>query len=304
MTRCGACRNHPCAIALLLFIAPAAFFPGCGGDQAPRSESIGVVVSILPQAYLVERVAGDRADVTVMIPPGANPHIYEPTPGQLAAVSRASIYAKVGSGIEFELAWFDRIAAMNDSLHVIDCSDGIPLSDTERGTHNSHDHVHEAPDPHIWVSPRNAAVMAENLYRGFATVDPAHESYYAANRDRLLAELARLDESITRALEGKTTRTFIVLHPAWGYLARHYGLEQIPIEAQGKEASARDVIEIVSVAREHGIRVVFASPQFNDDAAVVIAGEIGGTVIHVDPLAKDYTANLETVIEAFARSMR
>jgi zinc transport system substrate-binding protein len=193
---------------------------------------------------------------------------------------------------------------MNTEMRVIDCSDGISLAVTESASHHHGDDEGEVLDPHIWVSPRNAAVMVENIYRGLVGIDPDHATFYASNRDRFLEELEQLDEAIINAVAGKTTRKFIVHHPAWGHLASHYGLQQVPIEVQGKEPSVRSIIDLVSHAKMHDIRVVFASPQFNIKTTKVIAGEIKGSVVIVDPLARNYTENLAKVIEAFSQSMR
>jgi zinc transport system substrate-binding protein len=271
--------------------------------------------------------------VLVMVPPGANPHTYEPEPKQLVELSEATLYIKVGSGIEFELSWLDRIASMNREMPVVDASEGISLAaapsavqaeaagaaegamgdhahgdtrnysavDSESGM----DHAHDPGelDPHIWVSPRNAKIMVENTCRGLIAVDPEHREYYTGRRDRYLEELTALDREIERLFAGKTQREFLVYHPAWGYLARDYGLEQVPVEAEGKEPTARGMKHLIDQARRLGIRTVFVSPQFNTKSAEMIAREIGGKVIHADPLAADYIENIRAVTAALAASM-
>jgi len=252
-------------------------------------EKIGVVVSILPQAEFAERVGRDRIDVTVMVPPGASPHTYEPTPGQLKEVSRAELYLKVGSGVEFELIWMDKIVDMNSDMHIIDCSKGINLIDT---------------DPHVWLSIKNAGIIVENIYKGLIEVDPEKKDFYYKNKNDFQAELALLDDQINEILKEKKNRKILVFHPAWTYFAAAYDLEQIPIEEEGKEPTVSGMEKIIEQAKEQNIKVIFASPEFSSRSAETIAHEIGGSVVLISPLEKDYVNNMKNVAEAFAESMQ
>jgi zinc transport system substrate-binding protein len=220
-------------------------------------------------------------------------------------VSKAKIYAKVGSGVEFELAWMDKILAQNKKMLVVDCANGVQLMQmTEDEYHNAEEAEHHTGnDPHIWLSPRNAKIMVENIWGGLVQVDPQNEAYYTRNRDEYLAKLDALDKDIQEGLSGLENRRFIVFHPAWGYFARDYNLEQIPIEIGGKEPSAKDIANLIQEAEEQNIRIIFASPEFNPRSAEVIANEIGGKVIFIDPLAKDYINNMRLVLSDFVQVM-
>ena len=248
-------------------------------------DRIRVVVSILPQVEFVKRIGGDRVRVSAMVPPGASPPTYEPTPGQLAGVSRAAIYARVGAGLLFETVWMDRILATNERILVVDCSEGVELIPN---------------DPHIWLSPRNARIMAENVYRGIAQVDPDHRDTYAENLRKYQAELDELDGEIVRSLRDRDNRSFLVHHPAWAYFAKDYDLEQIPVEEEGKEPTPRRMAGLVKLAVDKGIRTVFASPQFRTREAEVIANEIGAKVVLVSPLEEHYLDNLRRAAQALA----
>ena len=263
-------------LALALTLAAAS----CGSEKEETGK-IGVVVSILPLAEFVEHVGGEKVDVSVMVPPGASPHTHEPTPSQLVAVSKAEVFVKVGSGVQFELAWMDKIIDTNSNMLTVDSSNGVMLMGN---------------DPHIWLSPLNARIMVENICSGLIAVDPENESYYIQNRDAYLRQLDDLDEEIRESLDGVENRAFMVFHPAWGYFARDYELEQIPIEIEGKEPSVKDIANVIDEALERDIKVVFASPQFNQQSARTIADEIGGKVESIDPLAKDYATNMRTVL--------
>lgn len=293
----------------------------------PAPGKVGVVVSILPLAYFAERVGGGAVEVSVMIPPGGNPHTYEPTPRQLAGLSRAKLYVEAGSGLEFELAWMEKVAALNPGMRICDASRGIALA--ELGGPGGRSDEGNAPgarraggagpedespggarirrrgkDPHIWLSPANAAVIADNIRDALAAVDPGRAEAYAANARALKAELDTLDGEIREALAPVRGRGFIVFHPAWGYFAARYGLAQVAIEAGGKEPTGRELAAVVSGARRLGAKAVFASPEFSRKAAETIAAEIGGRVVLIDALARDYPDNLRRVARAVAEGAR
>lgn len=159
-------------------------------------------------------------------------------------------------------------------------------------------------DPHIWLSPRLVKVQAQTIYQALAEADPEHEADYRANLEAFLADLDALDREIRDLLRGVSQRKFLVLHPSWGYFARDYGLEMVPIEVGGQEPSAAELAHLVRVAREEGIRVVLAQPEFSTRAAEVVAREIGGRVILVSPLAEDWMANLRHVARTLAEALK
>ncbi|HII03094.1 TPA: zinc ABC transporter solute-binding protein [Methanosarcinaceae archaeon] len=315
-------------ILVLLVVGLSLFASGCA-DTGPENNSAGygtetggdeepivVAVSALPQAEFVEKIGGDRVKAVVLIPPGASPVTHEPTPRQLQEVSEARMYAIVGSGLPFEEVWLDKIEAVNSEMLIVDCSKGIELR--ELAAHNHHDELegesagedaaeheaeHEGLDPHIWTSPANAKVMVENIYEGLVEIDPENEAYYAENRDSYLEELDALDARIRAKLEGHEERNFMVFHPSWGYFAAEYGLTMIPIEIEGKEPSVQDLANLISEAKEKNVKVIFVQAQFSTRSVEAIADEIGGEVVVVDPLAKDYISNMDEVSDIFARSL-
>ncbi|ADN36904.1 periplasmic solute binding protein [Methanolacinia petrolearia DSM 11571] len=268
---------------------------GCtGGEDSSASaggEKVKVTVTILPQEQFVESVGGDNVDVFVLVPPGADPHSYEPTPSDLAEVSDSDIYVIVGSGIEFELTWLDKIRELNPGITIINSSEGVDLvySDTEGGA-----------DPHIWLSPRNAVKMAENIRDGLSEFDPSGTDYYAENTAAYIGELEDLDSEISDEINASGVKVVMVSHPAWTYFARDYGLEQIAISEEGKEPTPAGIKELVDEAIENNVSTIFVSPEFSSTDADAIAAEIDGKVAIVDPLAEDYLGNMRTVSKAFS----
>jgi zinc transport system substrate-binding protein len=279
--------NKVIAIASIL-IAMLAILAISHAPEAEATDKIGVVVTILPQAEFAESVGGDKVTVTVMVPPGQDPHAYAPTISQLTAVKQAKLYAEVGSGIDFELSYMGSIVEANGNMLVVDCSKGVDLMEN---------------DPHIWLSPRNAKIMVENICDGLIQVDPQNREYYIQNMNEYLTELDALDADINSSLAGITNRCFIVFHPAWGYSAADYNLTQVAIEIEGKTPSPKDVADVVQEAKEHNIKVVFASPEFDVKSAQTIAEAIGGRVALIDPLARDYINNMHKVLGELVQGM-
>ena len=275
---------------------------------------IRVAVSILPQAEFVEKVGGDRVIVTVMIPPGASPHTYELTPGQLEDISKAGMYIKVGSGIEFEREWMDKIIKLNKEMLVVNCAEGVrfiasggkygePFVYYEYYEISETGDDYRGIDPHIWLSTENVEIMSENIYEGLAGIDPGNLEYYKENLEDFIVELDKLDEEISQMFEGKKNKIMMVFHPNWTYFASDYGIRQIPIEEEGKEPTAGHMKNLIDEALKYNIKIIFASPEFSIKSAETLASEIGGSIVLLSPLEKDYIENMRKTAKAFSEAM-
>jgi zinc transport system substrate-binding protein len=277
----------------------------CSTDVSPaEADGIGVVVTLPPLADFVGQVGGDRVDITVMVPEGNSPHDHDPTTEQMIAVSEADIYVKVGSGIEFELARMSALQEHNREMSIIDCSWGIDPIDMGAHHHEGDegDEEHEGDDPHIWLSPVNAKIMVENICAGLIALDPDNADYYTENKDRYLHQLDDLDSEIRDGLSTIENRHFMVYHPAWGYFAKEYDLEQIPVEVEGNEPTPQQIADLIEEAQEHSIQVVFASPQ-DVQSANAIAREIGTAVAEIDPLDGQYIENMHNVLDELTQGL-
>ncbi|OBW63229.1 MAG: zinc ABC transporter substrate-binding protein [Dehalococcoides mccartyi] len=266
---------------------------GCQ-EETPSTAKLKIAVSIVPLKEFTQQIAGDKAEVVLMVPPGAEPHTYQPLPSQMVDVSQADMYVKLGSDFGFEQNWLSKILSLNHSMLVVDSSVNITLESSLEGS---------GADPHIWLSPRNAIQMVKNITLGLMSLDPENQSYYAANRDAYLAKLEQLDNEITLAFSNLYNRTFLVFHPAWVYFARDYNLKELSIEIEGKEPTPQQMIEIINMAIQNNISIVFASPQFSSRSAEAIASEIDGRVVMIDPLAEDYITNMEFVYKQMQEVM-
>jgi zinc transport system substrate-binding protein len=266
--------------------------------RTAAADPISVVVSILPEKYFVERVGGSHTDVSVMVGPGQSPATYEPTPRQMAALAAARVYFRIG--VPFELAWMDRIRVANPDMLVVDVAEGIKRRPVERIGDGKTSDAGRFPDPHVWTSPPLAKRMSTRIRDTLVKLDPLHTAEYERNYASLAADLDALDAEIRDRLSGLKHRTFMAFHPAWGYFADTYGLRQIPIESEGKEPGPRTLLHVIEEARRLGIKVIFVQPQFSRSSAEMVAREIGGRVVPIDPLAEDYIENMRKVAAAFA----
>lgn len=270
-------------------------------------DKISVAVSILPQVEFVRNVGGDYVDIIEMVPPNSSPETYEPNPGQMKQLSRAKAYFKIGTDLDFEINLMGRMTSINSRLLIVDCSRGIePLTirDSEKAGETHDDHGHGLRDPHIWNSLRNARVIIDNIADGLIAIDSIHKSDYLKNAASYKSKLDLLDAEILAMFKDSPKRTFIVLHPAWGYFARDYNLVELSIEAEGKEPSVADIKNLVNLAKTRSIRTVFASPQFNSESARVVAREIGGTVDYIDPLNGKFLENIFLSAQKIAASLK
>ena len=258
-----------------------------------------ITVSIEPVRYFTEAVAGDRFQVVSLVPKGASPETYDPTPRQLMDLSGSRAWLRTGH-LGFELAWAERMVTNAPNLQVVDLSEGIDLiRDTLTAGHGHH---HEGGvEPHIWSSAPNARQMALHIARTLTQLDPAGGAIFRQRCDSLCRVIGRTD-SICRALLSHpgAVRAFMIYHPALSYFARDYGLRQIPVEAGGKEPSPAWLKELMERCRAEQVRVIFVQPEFDRRHAELIATETGVRVVDINPLAYDWPAEMQKVAEALA----
>lgn len=269
-----------------------------------HTAQVPVAVTIPPYREFAEAIGGDRVTVMVMVPAGASPHTYEPTPGQLRSLADTPLYLAVGSGIEFEEAWMESLTAVNPDMQVVDTSAGITFlcpGESESAVPATAVCADDTIryDPHIWLTPANARIIARNIADACIAYAPDDAAYFEDRFTAYDAKLKRLDQDIQETFTGTDNTTVLVYHPAWGYYAERYGLDMHAVETDGKEPSPANLRKIITTATEDGIPAIFASPESPTRNAAAIADEIGGTVVYISPLAENYTDNLEQVTDAF-----
>jgi zinc transport system substrate-binding protein len=274
-----------------------------------------VFVSIPPQKYFVEKIGGNLVSVSVMVPPGANPHIYEPRPSQMTALAKSRIYFAVG--VTFETVWLPKFAMLNPQMRIVPTDKGIDkmamvehrheedqgAKPKARKTHAHGDDARAALDPHVWVSPPEVKIIARNILEAFLETDPGNQSVYTSNHDAFVREIERLDQDLQELFKDKRGFKFMVYHPGWGYFARAYGLQQVSVEVEGKEPKPEQLKILIDESRKQGIKVIFVQPQFSTKSAETLAKAISGQVVFADNLREDWEKNLRSQAEKFKQAL-
>ena len=278
---------------------------------------IAVFVSLAPQKYFVQQIGKNLVDIQVMIPPGADFHVYEPKPKQMVALARTQLYFAIG--IEFEKARLKKISRANPHMKIVRTDQGIqkiPMAthyhrdekdDHHAGSESHKDENHRAAkslDPHIWLSPPLVKKQAHAILAALQETDPGHHLIYEANYQKFFAEITDLDSELIKIFSDKRGLQFMVFHPAWGYFAHTYGLQQVTVEIEGKNPKPAQLKELIEHARENDIKAIFVQPQLSARSAELIAREIDGQVVLADPLAEDWADNLRKVARQIKAQLR
>lgn len=290
-----------------------------------------VIASIAPVGYLAKAVGGDKIEVQSLAK--GDVHSYEPKPNDMKAVAKARIF--IAAGLEFEEAWIPRFKASAKNLVVVQSDAKIAKlkeehsghsghdeehsghddhkakddkhsghsehakHDEKHEAHEEHDEEHEAhADPHVWLNPMLAITMARNISDALIAMDKANKDFYLKNFQKLMNDLLAFDESAKNELAGLKNRKFVVYHPAWGYFAEHYDLEQISIERNGKEPKIDEMASTVKMIKDENIKVIFADPNRSQKSAQVLASQTGAKVELLDPLGYNLLENLKIAVRA------
>lgn len=274
---------------------------GWGGS---RPEKIPVAASIIPLGDFCHQIGGDRVQVLVLVPPGASPHIFEPSPAVVARALQARILVYVGAGFDPWAARLLKTQSRHDR-EVVKAVQGIPLlrevdtpqqGNTATAEHQqslvfeqsprSESGSREQGNPHVWLDPVLAQDICRRIAAALIAVDSEHRRLYEDNLRRYLKKLAALHQEIQNRVATFRKREYVCMHPAFAYFARRYGLRQVGViePAPGREPSPRHIQNIIEVLRKHRLRVVFAEPQLSPRVATVIAREAGAEVLMLDPL--------------------
>jgi zinc transport system substrate-binding protein len=262
----------------------------CACHSKPTASQLQVVVSIEPYHYFVDEISGGKAKVITLVPKGSSPETYEPTAQQMIEVARSQVYFKVGA-IGFEHTWMPRFMQANEQLQVVDCSKGIhPVKS-----------VNGIEDPHVWMSARNARVIATHIYRTLCKLSPKDKPYFTRRYQLFVQKAERLDSSITRSLANKPRQAFVIYHPALTYFAHEYHLTQLPIEEEGREPSARQLTDLIETARQLHAHVLFVQREFANRNTQTIADALRLEPQYINPLDYNWLEQMNLITQILSR---
>lgn len=285
---------------LLLSLLIGILLSACSSGTHKSKDKI-VFVSILPLKYFADKIVGNSYKVEVTVPPGVGPETYSPTPKQMILLGEASAYFSIGF-LGFEQALLENFRSTNPQLQLFQTSKGIDLIRSEE-KHEDHEHV-QGVDPHIWSSPKTAGQVAKNICDGMIQVDPENGQLYRKNLDLLLKEIEKVDSTVTSLVTKTSAKKFIIFHPALGYFARDYGLEQLSIEFEGKVPSPKHLQTIIDAAKTGNIKFVLIQKEFDKENAEIIAKETGCKIIQIDPLDYNWPDQMIGIAEKLSNTVQ
>lgn len=280
---------------ILLLTAITFTLSGCN-SVSTDSDKKTLTVTILPQKNITKQIAGDVYEVNVMIPPGASPATYEPTPRQLGKLNHSKAYLKTGH-LVFEKAWMDKFKSSTPGLKIFDTSKGLNLIEKNGRI-----------DPHIWTSPEMVAGMAQNirdiLLQLTREESKTERERINTNYQKFEKEIDSLQQTIKSMLKPFRGEAFLIYHPALSYYCREFNLKQISIEVEGKEPSASYMQKVIRESKEKNIKAILIQEQFDKKKALTIANELNAKVITINPLAEDWSNSIMDITKKLAEAFK
>lgn len=281
-----------------------------------EKDKVSVTASILPLGYFCEQLGGERVRVQVLIPPGASPHTFEPPPSVMGKASRSQLLVYVGRGLEPAVERV--VSSAKGSGMALEVAEGLPLI-YETKPHGGlqdkgkkHEHPHGGANPHIWLDPILAQEISRKIHKALLELDPEGKAYYDERASIFISKLEELHKEILERTSRFRVRKYVCFHPAFTYFARRYQLDEVGVIelSPGREPSPKHIQRLVAEIKGHGIKVIFAEPQFNPRVAEVIAKEAGVRVAFLDPLGgrppygNDYLALMRYNLAVMEEAMR
>jgi zinc transport system substrate-binding protein len=288
-------RIIPCILLILALILSCT-------DNTINEQKPVITVSIIPQKYFIQQIAGNKYEINVMVPPGASPATYDPAPAVLKQLNKSSAYFRIGY-IGFENNWMNKLESVNKTMQIFDLSSGINCITNEQHQSGPEQHIYNI-DPHTWLSPKSAKIIGYNIYDALKMLDPADSLFYRENYLNFMQDIDTLDSLIIKSFSSLSHRKFFIYHPALTYFARDYKLVQIPIEYEGKSPSPVHLKQLINLAKEENIKAILIQEQFDAENAKILAKEIHGQIIKINPLDENWksqilyiTYQLQTALE-------
>ncbi|NOV03879.1 metal ABC transporter substrate-binding protein [Paenibacillus planticolens] len=264
---------------------------GCAASSSSSNGKLSVVTTFYPMYEFTKQVAGDHAEVIALIPAGAEPHDWEPSAKDMKKVKNADVF--VYNGIVEGWAEQALSSAGNQKRVVVEASKGIELMEglpEEDEDHKDKDHKEAAEgkkmDPHVWLDPALAQKEVESIAAGLSQADPAHKEDYRKNADVYIGKLKALDENYRTSLGQVKQKDFVTQHAAFGYLAKQYGLTQVPIAGLSpeEEPSPAQMADIITFAKANQVKTIFFETLVDPKVAQTIAKELNAKTAVLNPL--------------------
>jgi zinc transport system substrate-binding protein len=291
----------------MLILNTVLVFAG-GSNDVPRKTI--VALSILPQSYFVDRISGGDINTVVLVGPGQDPHSYEPTPRQMADLSKASVW--ILSGMSFEIALVPKIKTLYPNLTIVDGTEGVtfrPIEDHDHpgGNPETEDHDHldiMQNDHHTWLGREPAKILALHVCKVLENIHPENAAMYRSNYELLINDIDDEFDRLKIALAPLKGKPVFVYHPSFGYFLDEFGIVQEAVESGGKEPSAKQITSLITKAKAEHASVIFVQAEFPVDTAQTIASSLGVEVHPLDALAQDWLANIRLMGDSLMKGIQ
>jgi zinc transport system substrate-binding protein len=290
-------RNLIIRTFFFIFLLPCLFECYNSKRQASSNQ---ITVSVLPLKFFAEKIAGNDFHISVLVPPGSSAENFDPTPRDLVDISKSSMYITTGN-FGFEKTLTDKLLTQNAEIKMIDVSKGMQLITNKNHLHNGKI-CGSGVDPHIWLSPKMAKLMAKNVLDGVSLMYPQYTSTFNKNYQRLIANIDSMDASIQKSLLPYKNKKFIIYHPALAYFARDYGLSQVSMEVEGKEPTTQNLTKLVDLAKKENIHTIFIQKEFDINMAKSFAEEINAKIVEINALSPDWFENMDAITKSLIKS--
>jgi len=272
-----------------------------------KKDKIIFAVSILPQQYFLERIGGDTVSSIVLIGLGQSPHAYEPSPAQLANLSKAKAWLL--SGTDFEISLKSKISSRFTNLKIIDGTTGVHFRTVQEYEHEleeihteKDEHYETNIDRHTWLGYEPSKIMAAHIRDALVAIDPSSKSLYNANYDSLIMDIDTVFTELKTSLAKLRGKTVMVFHPAFGYFLDEFGMKQVAVETGGKEPTPKALSLLIGKAKAEKVPAIFVQAQFPVNAAKTVGREAGAEVVMLDPLAPDWLSNIKKMGDALKKA--
>ncbi|WP_374110655.1 metal ABC transporter substrate-binding protein [Neobacillus cucumis] len=265
---------------------------GCSNAASTKSEKtsegskkLQIVTTFYPMYYFAQKVAGSSANVELLIPNGVEPHDWEPTANDMAKIQDSDLF--IYNSRYFE-TWTEKVfKSINDpNLKVIEASNGIELMDAlDSEEEDNHEHT-SSKDPHVWLSPVLAQKEVDNIAKALEQADPKNKDKFQKNAAALNSELADLDSLYKETIDKAKKKEFVTQHAAFGYLAKQYGLTQIPIAGLSPdvEPTLGKLAELTDLTKKKNVKIIYFEELTSSKVADTLAKEIGAKTEVLNPL--------------------
>ena len=272
----------------MLLVALAMFIVGCGGEKQSVSDKLQVAASFYPMAEFARNVGGDKAEVFVLVPDGAEAHDWEPSPSDLSRLGKAQVFVYNGV-VE---PWAKQALTALSERKILAVQTGLGLyeraGETHEEEHHHHDHgcAHGKQDPHVWISPKKAIKQVERITAVLCEADAKNAKYYQDNSAKYVEQLKALDIQLTNLAKNAPRKVFVTAHAACGHLAADYGLKQLAVTGLSPHAepTPADLQRLIKVVQEENVRYVFFETLTDPKLAKLVADETGAEISVLDPL--------------------